>query len=110
MSVNVKNTVTCFNVLNILYKNGIIYNFKVEGREINVSLKYLQNRPVFYSIKVISKPGKRVFWTLGQLSLNYNRNNFSGFYILSTSKGLITSNDCLLGQCISGEVLLKICI
>lgn len=44
------------------------------------------------------------------LSLVYSKNNFSGFYILSTSKGILTSNDCLLGQRIGGEVLLKICI
>jgi len=44
------------------------------------------------------------------LSLVYGKDKFSGFYILSTSKGILTSNDCLLGQGIGGEVLLKICV
>jgi small subunit ribosomal protein S8 len=109
VSVKVKYTVLCLNVLNLLYKNGFIYNIKiVDNDQLIIFLKYYQNRPVFYSIDIISTPGKRVFWTLGKLSLKYSKLNFSGFYIISTSKGLVTSNDCLLGQSISGEVLLKI--
>jgi len=45
---------------------------------------------------------------MGKLSLNYHVGAFSGFFIISSSKGFITSNDSLLSLGISGEVLLQI--
>jgi hypothetical protein len=38
----------------------------------------------------------------------YNNKNFSGFYIISTSNGLFSSNTCLLQKHISGEILIKV--
>jgi small subunit ribosomal protein S8 len=108
VSIKVKNTKFCLNVLNILYKNGVIRNYYINEKFINIFLKYYQNRSVFYNIEVISRPGRRVFFSLNNLSLKYSFNNFSGFFIISTSKGIFTSNDCLLGYGISGEILLKI--
>jgi ribosomal protein S8 len=63
---------------------------------------------VFFDVKLISTPGKKVYWSLNKLSLKYNLNNFGGFYIISTSKGLITSHNCLLGNNLSGKILLKV--
>ena len=71
-------------------------------------LKYKSNKPVIYSIDLISKPSRRIYWTLNLLSHNYSKYSFSTFYIISTSKGLITSNDALLQKNISGEILCKI--
>jgi len=45
------------------------------------------------------------------LSKHYRKHAFSSFYIISTSRGLMTSNDALLGKNgknISGEVLCSI--
>jgi ribosomal protein S8 len=42
------------------------------------------------------------------LSKNYRAHSLASFYIISTSKGLLTSNEALLQQGISGEVLCKI--
>jgi ribosomal protein S8 len=49
-----------------------------------------------------------VYWTLTSLSKNYRKHAFSTFYIISTSKGLMTSNEALLYKNISGEVLCRI--
>lgn len=43
-----------------------------------------------------------------KLSQQYNIKNFSGFYIISTQKGLMTSEFCLLKERLSGEVLVKV--
>lgn len=106
-SIKVLNTKLSRNVLCILYKNGLIIRFFIELEYIYVFLKYHQNECVC-NLKVISKPSKRVYVNLHKLSLLYNNNSFSGFYILSTSKGLITSNDCLLFKHKGGELLLKV--
>jgi len=42
------------------------------------------------------------------MSKYYNNTNFSGFYILSTQKGLFTSDYCLLKGFLGGEVILKV--
>ena len=108
VSVRVGFTKFSLNVLRVFLKNGVINGLAIEHDYITVFLKYYKLKPVFREIKIISRPGKRVFWTLGFLSLKYNVTNFSGFYIISTSKGLLTSNDCLLGLNVSGEIILKI--
>jgi ribosomal protein S8 len=109
-SIDVPNYKIIIELLTIFYKNGLISSFNIKSEVIRIFFKFYQNRIVFYSIKVISTPGHRVRWSLNELSYKYNAHAFGGFYIISTSKGLITSNDCLLGNRISGEILLKISV
>lgn len=66
------------------------------------------DKPIFKKLEVISKPSKRVFFTLNHLSYKCRYNSFCGFYVISTPKGLFTSNDCLLGLNVCGEVILKV--
>jgi ribosomal protein S8 len=74
-----------------------------------IFLKYKKDgQPLIHSLDLISKPSNRVYWTLTTLSKNYRKHAFSSFYIISTSKGLMTSNEALLYKNISGEILCKI--
>ena len=109
-SIRVLRVNFILDVLHILYKNGLIRGFFVSMDYVEVFLKYYQNRVVFYKIELVSRPGRKVYWSLDKLSNRYNNNSFSGFYIISTSFGLVTSNDCLLGRHIGGEVLLKVSV
>lgn len=110
-SVIVFYTTLNMRVLTVLYRNGVIRGFSAKDkRGIMVYLKYYQMRPVFRKLRVVSTPGCRVYWKLSKLSLTHNYNNFSTFYIISSPKGLITSNDALLGMGISGEILLQVTI
>jgi small subunit ribosomal protein S8 len=109
-SVRVNYTTLNMRVLMVLYRNGVIRGFQAANGYIVVLLKYVAMRPVFRQIKVISRPGCRIYWKLSRLSLVYNYNNFSGFFIISSPRGLVTSNDCLLGMRTSGEVLLQVSI
>jgi ribosomal protein S8 len=104
-----KNNMT-LNFLFLLYKQGLIRSFFIlrNQKEILVYLKYKNKKPVIFEIKIVSKPSKRVYWSFSTLSLHYRRYSFSNIYILSTSKGLITSNDLIMKDFISGEVLCKI--
>jgi ribosomal protein S8 len=60
-SIDVLNTKFSFNILDILYKNGLISRFFVFNSRIRVYFKYHQNRIVFYQLKLISRPGCKVF-------------------------------------------------
>jgi hypothetical protein len=42
------------------------------------------------------------------MSSYYSKENFSGFFIISSPMGFVTSNDCMLGRYIGGEVLVKV--
>jgi ribosomal protein S8 len=94
----------------ILQKIGIIRGFFFLENENNILiyLKYINGRPFIFDINIISKPSKRVYWTLNFLSKNYRRYDFSTIYIISTPKGLLTQNDILLTKNFSGEILCKI--
>jgi len=110
LSVKVLKSKLVINFLYLLYKIGLIRSFFILNNEksILVYLKYKNNKPIIYSMNIISKPSRRVYWTLNMLSHNYRKYSFSTFYIISTSKGLITSNEALFQKNMSGEVLCKV--
>lgn len=94
----------------LLQKLGLIRGFFFISNEncILVHLKYSKGIRCINNIYLISKPSKRVYWTLNFLSKNYRKENFSTIYIISTSKGLITHNEALLDKKFAGEILCKI--
>jgi len=96
-------------IVRLLYEEGIIRLFILKDNNIFIFFKYFKGLNVF-KFKIVSKPSKRIYWSLRKLSLNYNKYNFSGFYVISTPNGFLTSNSCLLYSHVSGEVLFKVYI
>jgi len=74
--INVLNTKISIDILDIFYKMGLIRGFKINLGYIEVYLKYYQNKPIFFDMKLISVPSKKVYWSLEKLSLKYNLNSF----------------------------------
>lgn len=95
------------DLLKILYEHGAIRAFHIKGTKILVYFKYYLNR-VGVKLSIVSKPSKRARYNLRKLSLIYNNHNFAGFYIITTQKGIFTSNYCLLDGHLSGEVWVKV--
>jgi len=95
-------------LLRILYKYGVIRTFCIRDDHLLVYFKYYKGRNVCSKLSIVSRPGRRCFWRLGMLSKKYNNNNFSGFYIVSSQKGLVTTDYCLLQGHVSGEILIKV--
>jgi len=95
-------------IVNILYRQGIINSFFVRDDKILVVLKYIRSKPFIKNIKVMSTPGKRIYWKLPKLSKYYNANTLNSFFIISTPNGLLTSSECLLAKRTGGEIILKI--
>jgi len=95
-------------LLRILYINGVIRSYRIlDNKKVSIYFKYFSCNKVF-KLSTISIPGNRTYWNVNKLMKNYNKNNFSGFYIISTQRGLFTSDKCILEEHISGEILLKI--
>ena len=99
------------NVLNVFLKEGYIGGVEIfEERKgvskIKVYLKYEKktNSPVINEIKVISKPGRRLFQSYKNLEKSYGG---LGTILLSTSKGIITDNQARNSK-VGGEILCSI--
>jgi len=95
------------NIIKLLYNQGAIRTYLIKNNHILIYFKYYL-RKIIMNLMLISKPSNKIFVTLKNLSNLYNKNNFSGFYIISSEKGLTTSSSCLLKEHIGGELMIKV--
>ena len=95
-------------ILKILKREGFIEKYTIEGtgvkKNLNITLRYYNGKPVIHTIKRVSTPGRRHYIKLSEIKPI--RNNI-GIMILSTSKGIMTSKEALSLQT-GGEVICKI--
>ena len=85
----------CESFLRILWNEDFIVGYKLPKKNedpIKVFLKYVGNeKPAINNIKSITKPGKRVFYSVKQIwKIDSNKN----FLVFSTNKGLQTIEGC----------------
>jgi small subunit ribosomal protein S8 len=81
----------CELFLRILNTEGFILGYKIKLNKIKIFLKYKNQRPTINSIKIISKPGRRVCYSIKQI-WKINSNKY--FIIFSTNQGLKSIIDC----------------
>ena len=97
----------CELVLNILWTEGLIVGYKIGGKHqenLKIFLKYINNgKPSINNIKIISKPGRRVSYSLKQI---WKIESSETLIIFSTNQGLKTLSDCKKLQLI----LIRLCI
>jgi small subunit ribosomal protein S8 len=96
------------SVLNVLKEEGFIFSFEKEEvrtniHVLNVKLKYFQNSGVIKTISRVSKPGKRVYYSVQDLKNNKFYNGL-GIVVLSTPKGVISDKEAI-HQNVGGEAL-----
>lgn len=84
----------CEEFLKILWDEGFILGYKIDNinnNKLKIFLKYNNEEPVINSIKLITKPGRRVYYSIKQI---WKLDSTKNFIIFSTSKGLKTILDC----------------
>lgn len=85
----------CGSFLDILWDEGFIIGYKTSKeneRFFKIFLKYLENgKPSINNITLISKPGRRVSYSIKQI---WKIDSTKTFIIFSTNKGLKTISDC----------------
>ena len=109
-SVEIPASKLKLKITEILSKNGFIGEYNVAETKnkqgsIVIKLKYLNSEGVILGLERVSRPGIRKYVEGNAVPKVLNG---LGVNIISTSKGLITSNEALLYKNISGEVLSKI--
>lgn len=83
------------NLLNLLWNENLISGYKILSYDkkfiIKIFLKYKKKIPAIKYFKTLSKPGNRIFLKSSQM-WKINENN--SIIVLSTTKGLLTLNNC----------------
>ncbi len=109
LKVDVPSSKMKVSIAKILKDEGFIKNYKIidDNRQkvLRVYLKYDEERQsAIYSMRRISKPGRRFYIKAGELKPVYNN---IGIWILSTSSGIVT-NKAASKMNVGGEVLCEI--
>ncbi|MGD1878449.1 MAG: 30S ribosomal protein S8 [Kiloniellaceae bacterium] len=97
------------NVLDVLKREGYIRDYRTEevGRglaEVEIELKYNEGAPVIQEIARVSRPGRRVYSKIKELSRVYNG---LGITILSTPRGVMSDQEARAAN-VGGEVLCRV--
>jgi small subunit ribosomal protein S8 len=93
-------------VLDVLKHEGYIRDYATvqmgsSKAEFEIELKYFDGTPVIREIHRVSKPGRRIYASVGSLPTVYNG---LGISILSTPKGVMSDNEAR-AQNVGGEVI-----
>ena len=96
-------------ILDVLKQEGYISDYKLLSDSKNigslsVNLKYNNGLPVIKEIKIVSKPGRRIYARADSIP---RIQNGLGLAIVSTSKGVMTDNDAR-SQNIGGEIICRV--
>lgn len=84
----------CESFLQILWNEGFILGYKIDDKNSNklkIFLKYKNGKPVINSIKLISKPSRRIYYSIDRI---WKIDSSKSFIILSTNKGLKSIIEC----------------
>lgn len=82
----------CESFLKILWDEGFILGYKIENSDnFKVFLKYKNGYPVINSIKSISKPSRRIYYSIKQI---WKIDSSKSFIIFSTNQGLKSVIEC----------------
>lgn len=97
------------NVLEVLQREGYIRGFSESEmrrgvHELRIELKYHEGEPVIREIKRVSKPGRRVYTKIKDLTRVYNG---LGIAILSTPRGVMSDAEARTVN-VGGEFLCRV--
>ena len=108
-NVTIANSKFRIRILEVLKQEGYISDYKLlsdsnNKNTLSVDLKYSNGLPVIREIKIISKPGRRIYAKADSIP---KIQNGLGLAILSTSKGIMTDSEAR-NQNVGGEIICRI--
>jgi len=82
---------SCESFLQILWDEGFILGYTISSNYLKIFLKYKTGKPVITSIKTVSKPNRRIYYSIKQI---WKIDSTKSFIIFSTNKGFQSLNTC----------------
>ncbi len=105
--INPKKNI-CEEFLKIFWNEGFISGYRISSQNtdnLEIFLKYTKSgKPVINSLKFLSKPSQKVYYSLKQI---WKLDSSKTFIVLSTNCGLKSINQCKKAR-IGGEPLIII--
>jgi small subunit ribosomal protein S8 len=70
--IRLPKTSLALKLASLFKKEGLIQYFYVSSKFIEIKLKYFHKKPLLKSLEIVSKPGRRIYWSREQLSRIYS--------------------------------------
>jgi small subunit ribosomal protein S8 len=86
-----------------LKKAGFLDSAEVKSGILTIQLAFRRKRPVISDIKLVSKPGLRVYMNVSEVA----KRRKPSILLLSTPKGILSSREVVKGN-VGGEVIAEI--
>jgi small subunit ribosomal protein S8 len=91
------------SVAKALEKASFLENVKEKDKTVSLNLRYAYKEPVLTNIKLISKPGLRIYKNVSELE----KKKGASILIISTPKGILTHREAIKER-IGGEVIAEV--
>ncbi len=101
--ITVKKTKLILSVAKKLKKENFLNEVEKKDGKLKIRLSYFKKKPIIMDLKLISKPGLRIYMSVDELE------GLMGPQVrfLSTPKGILTAKEAIK-QRVGGEVLVEI--
>ena len=86
-----------------LKKSGFFDEVKKDGHDITISLAYKDKQPLLMNLKLVSKPGRRMYSGVDEIAAKRGPSQ----YLISTPKGIMSTKEALKART-GGEVIAEI--
>lgn len=86
-----------------LKKLGYLDEIKKEKGILNISLSFKNKKPVMMDLKLVSKPGLRIYMNVVEIG----KKKGPSVYLISSPKGIVSSREAVK-QRVGGEVIAEI--
>jgi small subunit ribosomal protein S8 len=103
-SISVPATKMNAEIVKVLKREEMIEDFKEEGKDIEIFVKYDESEPMVTRFERVSSPGQRIYISSKEIVPIMNGRGIS---IISTSKGLMTGSEAK-SKNLGGELICKI--
>ena len=84
----------CESYLKLLWREGFILGYNIDctnKNQIKIFLKYKNGKPLINSCRLLSKPSRRIYYSIKQI---WKIDSNKSFIIFSTNKGLKSIIEC----------------
>ena len=90
-------------VAKALEKAGFVEEVKSKGGILNLSVTFSHKSPVMMDLRIVSKPGRRVYYKLSDIEAKRG----PSIFLVSTPKGIVTTKEAKkIGS--GGEIIAEI--
>lgn len=92
-----------FAIAECLKKLGYLAEVKKDGEFVNIALAFMHKRPAIINLRLVSKPGLRIYLGIDEISKKRGPSQF----LISTPLGILSSKQAIK-QRVGGEVIAEI--